>query len=126
MREKNTFKILIVDDELLIRRSLRLAGENRGHIIKEAENGLQALSILSSFNPDLAFIDILMPKINGWELLKKIPKASQTKIIIISAHDEIKEKDIYKTRADLFIKKPFNDIFKTIEQAEELINKSQL
>lgn len=121
MDEQKKFKILVVDDELLIRRSLKLAGESRGHIMEEAEDGLSALSLWPSFNPDLAFIDILMPKMDGLELLKKIPKDSKAKTIIISAHDELSEKDIQKKGADLFIKKPFNDIFKLIEQAEELI-----
>lgn len=113
-------RILVVDDEPLIRRSLRLAGESRGHIIKEVEDGFSALSLWDSFIPDLAFIDILMPKMNGLELLKKIPKKSKTKIIVLSAHDELKEKDLQKMGVDLFVKKPFNDIFKLIDLVERL------
>ena len=121
MNEGEKLKILVVDDEPLIRRSLKLVGESRGHIIKEAEDGLSALSLWSSFVPDLAFIDILMPKMNGLELLKQIPKCSKTKIIIISAHDELSETDLQKQGADLFVKKPFNDIFKLIDLAETLM-----
>ena len=88
--------------------------------MKEAEDGLLALSLWSSFDPDLAFIDVLMPKMDGLELLNKIPKDSKAKTIIISAHDELSEEDIKNKGADLFVKKPFNDIFKLIKQAEEL------
>ena len=114
-------KILVIDDEILIRRSLQLAGESRGHIVKSTADGMEALSLWSVFNPDLAFIDILMPQMDGLELLKKIPENSKTKTIVISAHDEISEKDIKKMGADLFIKKPFSDIFLLIDQAEKLI-----
>ena len=126
VKQKQALKILIADDELLIRRSLKLAGEIRGHIMKEVGNGKEALSLWSSFTPDLAFIDILMPEMDGLELLEKIPKDSKTKIIIISAHDELNEEDLKKKGAKIFVKKPFTDIFKLIEQAEELIQKTEL
>lgn len=122
-KQKNPLKILIVDDELLIRRSFKLAGENCGHIVKEAEDGISALSIWSDFDPDLAFIDILMPNMDGLELLEKIPKNSKAKTVIISAHDKMTEEDIKKRGADFFIKKPFSDIFQLIKQMEELIKK---
>ena len=118
---KKILKILVVDDEILIRRSFQLAGESRGHIVQSAENGISALSFWSSFDPDLAFIDILMPHMDGFELLKQIPKESKAKTIMISAHDKMSEKDIKKKGADFFIRKPFNDIFQIIEQAEELV-----
>ena len=107
----------------MIRRSLKLAGESRGHIMEEAEDGLSALSLWPSFDPDLAFIDILLPKMDGLKLLKEISKISKTKIIIISAHDKLNEKDIKKRGAHRFVKKPFPNIFQLIEQAEELISK---
>ena len=121
--KKISLKILVADDEPLIRQSLKLAGESQGHIVQAVEDGLQALSVWSSFDPDLAFIDVLMPNVDGLELLEKIPKDSKAKTIIISAHDKMSEKDIKNRGADLFIKKPFSDIFQLIEQAEELIKK---
>lgn len=121
--KRKTLKILIVDDELLIRRALKLAAESRGHTVKEAEEGLQALSFWSSFDPDLAFIDVLMPHMDGLELLKKIPQSSRAKTILISAHDQMNEEDIKKSGADLFIKKPFPDVFQLIEEGERLVKK---
>ena len=120
---KKALKILIVDDELLIRQSLKLASESRGHIAQTAKNGKEALSLWSGFEPDLAFIDILMPEMNGWELLKNIPTNSKAQTIIISAHDKMSEEDIKKSGANLFIQKPFDDIFQLIKQAEKLIPK---
>ena len=118
---KISLKILTVDDELLIRRSISLAGKSRGHVMEEANNGLQALDLWPVFQPDLAFVDVLMPKMDGLELLNRIPKDSKTKIIIISAHNEFRPKDIQTKKVDLFIKKPFENIFKLIETAEELV-----
>ncbi|MCY4321072.1 MAG: response regulator [Bdellovibrionaceae bacterium] len=117
---KKAFKILIVDDEPLIAHSLKLAGESLGHITKIAFSAEEALDIWSSFKPDLAFIDILMSGMSGLDLLKKIPKAS-TKTVLISAHDKLNEEEIKTAGADLFIKKPFEDIFKIIQKAEKLM-----
>ena len=115
-----SLKILAVDDEFLIRRSIQLAGEAKGHVVKTAENGKKALALWPSFEPDVAFVDILMPLMDGFELLAKIPKNSRTKIILISAHDEMTEKDIQNHPVDLFVRKPFADIFQLINQAEKL------
>ena len=119
-----SLKILAVDDELLIRRSLQLAGEAKGHLVKTAENGKTALALWPSFDPDIAFIDILMPVMDGLELLNKIPKNSTAKIILISAHDKMSEKNIQNHRVDLFVRKPFADIFQLIDQAERFFKKA--
>ena len=106
-KTKQPLKILVVDDEALIRRSLQMVGEERGHIMKLAENGREALSLWASFDPDLAFIDILMPEMDGLELLKKIPKDSKAKTIVISAHDKMNEEDIKKAGSGFICKKTF-------------------
>lgn len=110
-----------MDDELLIRRSMKLAGESRGHIVKEAGDGIEALSLWPTFQPDVAFIDVLMPNMDGLELLKKIPKDSKAKIIVISAHDKINVEVFKNKGVKLFISKPFANIFHLIEQAEKFI-----
>ena len=72
-------KFLIVDDETLIRKALSLAAKKAGHEVMEAENGKEALKILESFTPDLAFVDILMPEMDGLEFLSQIKPGSKTK-----------------------------------------------
>ena len=119
---KKFLKILVVDDEPLILQSIKIAGESAGHIVKKAENALIALSLWMDFDPDLVFVDILMPKMNGLEMLKKIPKSSKARIVVISAHDQLSEKDIKNKGVDLFIKKPFVNVFHLITQAEKLIS----
>ena len=118
---KKALKILVVDDEPLIGRSLQMASESLGHQAKAVFSAEEALTVWPFFQPDLAFIDILMPGMSGLELLKKIPKNISQKTILISAHDKLNEEEIKKAGADCFIKKPFDDIFKLIQQAEQLI-----
>ena len=118
---KKTLKILVIDDEPLIGRSLEMAGKSLGHQVKAVFSGEEALTIWPLFQPDLAFVDILMSGMSGLELLKKISKDSLTKIILISAHDKLNEKKLKSAGADGFVRKPFDDIFKLIQQAEQLI-----
>lgn len=118
---EKVLKILVLDDEFLIRRSLQMTAESLGHQVKTAADGKTALSFWSDFNPDLAFVDILMPGMTGFEFLKKIPKDSSAKIILISAHDNLEEKEIKSAGASLFVKKPFDDIFKLMEKAVKLV-----
>lgn len=118
---RKSLKILIVDDEPLIGRSLKMAGESLGHQIKTVFSAEEALAVWPEFQPDIAFIDILMSGMSGLELLKKIPKNFPVKTILISAHDKLDEEEIKKAGADFFIKKPFDDIFELIRQAEKLI-----
>ena len=116
-----SLKILIVDDELLIRKALTLSAEKRTHKVKSAENGIKGLRIWREFKPDLVFLDVLMPDMDGLTVLHQAPENPQTKVILISAHDDLSQKEIEKAGADLFIKKPFADIFQLIEQAEKLV-----
>ena len=118
---KRALKILIVDDEPLISRSFKMAGESLGHQIKTVSSAEEALKIWPLFQPNLAFIDILMSGMSGLELLKKIPKDFQTKTVLISAHDQLDEEEIKKAGADHFIKKPFDDIFSLIQKLAILV-----
>ena len=121
MQMSQSLKILIVDDEFLIRKALTLSAEKKGHKVKSAENGTEGLKVWLDFKPDLVFLDVLMPDMDGFTVLKKIPENLKTKVILISAHDDLRQKEIENAGADLFIKKPFPDIFQLIEQAEKLV-----
>lgn len=116
-----SLKILIVDDEFLIRKALTLSAEQRGHKVKSAENGTKGITTWLEFKPDLIFLDVLMPDMDGFTVLNQIPENLKTKVILISAHDDLSQKEIEKAGADLFIKKPFPDVFQLIEQAEKLL-----
>ena len=116
-----SLKFLIVDDELLIRKAITLSAKQRGHKTQSAENGIEGLKIWKEFKPDLVFLDVLMPDMDGFTVLNHVPENVKTKVILISAHDDLSQKEIENAGADLFIKKPFPDIFQLIEKAENLV-----
>lgn len=116
-------KVLVVDDEPLVRLSLRRALERRGHQVFEAEDGQDAMERWSDFSPEIVYLDVLMPRMSGPDLLKNLPreKRGSAKVILMSAFAG--EYDLEKAQAlgaDLFIPKPFENVFAVIKAAEEL------
>jgi CheY-like chemotaxis protein len=115
-------KVLIIDDEPLVRRSLARALKSRGHDIVEAEDGTQGLAAWKSEKPDLVFLDVLMPGMTGPQVLREIGPARTGKVILISAFSgEHNMETATQMGANLFIPKPFDNIFAVIDQAEELM-----
>jgi two-component system, response regulator PdtaR len=116
-------KLLIVDDEELVRRSLRRAAESRGHQVIEADNGETGLKIWRADAPDLVLLDVLMPGLTGPQVLKELGSSHSAKVILISAYTGDYGIDRAKDLgADLFIPKPFHNIFDVIETAERLLS----
>jgi len=114
-------KILIVDDEPLVRRSLGRALKSRGHEILEAEDGAQGLQVWREHKPDLIFLDVLMPRMTGPQVLAEIGQQRSGKVILISAFSgEHNMQTALQMGADLFIPKPFDDIFAIVTVAEDL------
>jgi CheY-like chemotaxis protein len=113
-------KILIIDDEPLVRRALVRALQKKKHQVVEAADGAEGLRLWHEQQPQLIFLDVVMPVMGGREFLAKLP-VSPSKIILMSAHTGVDDSrvDEFK-RAVLFIRKPFEDIFEIVNQAEEL------
>lgn len=115
-------KILIVDDEPLVRRSLGRALKSKGHDILEAEDGLQGLQMWREQKPDLVFLDVLMPKMTGPQVLAEAGTQRSGKVILISAFSgEHNMETALQMGADLFIPKPFDDIFSIVTVAEKVV-----
>lgn len=118
-----TWKILITDDDPIIRRIIRATLEGNGHITIEAKNGEEALSILSNHHPDLILMDIMMPKMDGLTACKLIKQNHQTNeipIIIISANASTKDKELgYAAGAEVYLQKPVipSMLIETINQS---------
>ena len=115
-------KILIVDDDPLIRNLLGQIlepFEEKGVALLMADNGMVAIESVKKENPELVFLDVMMPKMNGFEvcnILKNDLKIKDVYIIILSAKgQEIDKHKAKETGADFYITKPFN--------INELINK---
>lgn len=127
-------KVLIVDDEPLVRKSLGRAFRAKGHDVSEAVDGSEGLTLwlkLQSENlsPDVVFLDVLMPGLSGPELLNTIlpqlkPNANgqNAKVILMSAYSgEHNVTTAQAMGADVFVPKPFDDIFALVAKAEALL-----
>ncbi len=89
------YKILIVDDEDHIRRILQFQLEKRGYRVVQAENGEAALEIVRRELPDLILLDLMMPKMDGFETCHRIRQNFQTAqipIIMLTAKSELPDK----------------------------------
>ncbi len=105
--------ILIIDDDKHIRYLLKVALEPMGHQIVEATNGKEALTILQDSSPSLMIIDILMPELDGIELIRNIRRTkTDKKIIAISGGQSIENVDILdlaqRLGATHTLQKPFD------------------
>lgn len=120
-----TEKILIAEDDSDIRELLTLYLESNNYKVSIASDGEQALAKLESESFDLAIVDIMMPKMNGYELIKNVRKFSDIPIIITSAksldNDKILGIDI---GADVYITKPFNPL-EVIAYVKSLLKKKK-
>lgn len=131
MNATKALKILIVDDEPLVRKSLARAFRAKGHVVTEAADGVEGLARwMDGAPPDVAFVDVLMPGLSGPELLGEIGRRvganrSRTKVVLISAYSgEHNVATAQQMGADLFIPKPFDDVFALVKKAEELFDGS--
>ncbi len=101
-------KVLIVDDDSNICNLLRLYLEKEGFETATAEDGEKALELFESEKPDLILLDIMLPKLDGWQICREIRKTSQCPIIMITAKDETFDKVLgLELGADDYIVKPF-------------------
>ena len=102
--------ILIVDDEEKIRELIRMNLELAGYKCDEAEDGEMALEKLNKFSPDLALLDIMLPKKNGYEIAQSFIKQN-VPIIFLTAKDSVTDKvKGLKLGADDYIVKPFESM----------------
>ena len=103
--------ILIVEDEQDIRELLEIHLSKEGYKIFTAEDGLQALDIFENKDIDIALLDVMIPKIDGFKVLKKIRETSEIPVIFITAREEEADKILgLGLGADDYVIKPFSPI----------------
>jgi DNA-binding response OmpR family regulator len=102
-------RLLVVDDEHALRRLLRLYLEREGYTVLEADDGLDALSIMRRGGVDLALVDVMLPELDGFELVRRIRRESGVPIILITARGEEANRVAgLELGADDYVVKPFS------------------
>ena len=105
-------KILLVDDDLQLARGLKTALELHGCLVRVVERGSQALETATQFRPDLVLLDVMMPGVDGWDVLSQLrgnPNTETVPVIMLTASsaDSAKLKG-FSLGADDFVTKPFS------------------
>lgn len=100
--------ILIIDDDQNINKVITLYVQREGYKFINAYDGRQGIDLFRSERPDLVILDIMLPVMDGWEVLKEIRKISDTPVIMVSAKGETIDKILgLEIGADDYIVKPF-------------------
>ncbi len=118
------FKVLVVDDEPFICRSLTFVLRKEKYEVFEARDGEEAINLIRDHRPDLVFLDVMMPKMNGFEvtqLVKGDPDLKHTKIILLTAKGQDTDREIGESAgADDYMTKPFSPT-KLLERARNIL-----
>ncbi|MDZ8118319.1 response regulator transcription factor [Pontiella agarivorans] len=102
-------KLLIVEDEADLREALAMALKDEGYAVDQAEDGEEGFYMAVEWNYDAIILDIMMPRMNGWEVMEKLRKVKDTPVLILTARgavdDRIRGLDL---GSDDFMVKPFD------------------
>lgn len=102
-------RILIVDDEELIRDLIKEYISLENFVADEAVDGIQALQLFKQFNYDLIILDVMMPGMDGWSLCREIRNTSQVPVIMLTARGEEYDKLLgFELGVDDYMVKPFS------------------
>ncbi|BES63664.1 response regulator YycF [Gottschalkiaceae bacterium SANA] len=103
------YKILVVEDELPIADILKFNLEREGYLVANAYDGEEALQMTFSEKPDLVLLDVMIPKKDGFQVLKEIRDRSQLPVLMVTAKEEEVDKVLgLELGADDYITKPFS------------------
>jgi DNA-binding response OmpR family regulator len=107
--EARQAKVLVVDDDALVRKAVRLTCETEGYAVTEVERGADTLSVVESVRPDIVLLDLMMPDLSGFDVCRDLRRAGhRMPVVILSAKNE--EIDVVlglEIGADDYIQKPF-------------------
>ena len=103
------YKILIADDEQMIREVIREYAEYEGHTVEEAGDGMEAVEKAKKEDFDIIILDIMMPRLDGFSACKEIRKTKDTPVLMLSARGEEYDKLFgFEIGADDYVVKPFS------------------
>lgn len=115
-------KVMVIDDSKTIRRTTETLLQKEGCEVVTAVDGFDALAKIVDANPDIIFVDIMMPRLDGYQtcaLIKNHPQYAQKPVIMLSSKDGIFDKAKGRiVGSDEYLTKPFSkeDLFATISQ----------
>lgn len=117
-------KILVVDDEPFICRSLTFVLRKGNYEVLEARDGAEALAAIREHKPDLVFLDVMMPKVNGFEVTQQIrgdAAYDDVQIVLLTAKGQDCDREVGKEAgADDYMTKPFSPS-KILDRARQLL-----
>ncbi len=122
-------KLLIVDDEEKIRSVIKEYCLNEGYKVDEAESGQVALKLLFQNKYDILILDIMMPEMDGFSMLKQLPEDKKVPTIILSARDQEYDKLLgFELGIDDYLTKPFSpkELIARIKAVSKRFNKNTL
>ena len=121
--------ILIADDDIGTRLSISDYLDLSGYRVITTDNGIDALSMLEKHHPDLLVTDIMMPRMNGYELVRRIRQLSEFRllpVILLTARTKIQERILgYQSGCDLYLPKPF-ELEELAAAIRNLLERSQI
>ncbi|HKA10945.1 MAG TPA: response regulator transcription factor [Candidatus Dormibacteraeota bacterium] len=101
-------KVLVVDDELLIRQFLTTGLRYEGYEVQEAKDGSEALTLAARFQPDIVILDLVMPGTDGYEVCRRLRGRPDLGIVMLTAKDELHDRiQGLDMGADDYLVKPF-------------------
>jgi two-component system KDP operon response regulator KdpE len=102
---------LIIDDEVQIRRLLGAALEGAGYVVREAESGSLGLQAIATMRPDVILLDLGLPDIDGFTVLRRLREWSQTPVLVLTVRDSDEDKvAALDAGADDYVTKPFSTV----------------
>jgi twitching motility two-component system response regulator PilG len=108
---KNAIKVLVIDDSNTIRRSAEMFLRQAGYEVILAQDGFEALAMISDHRPRVIFVDIMMPRLDGYQtcaLIKQNPVFKSTPVIMLSSKDGAFDRARGRLAgSDLYLTKPF-------------------
>jgi two-component system, chemotaxis family, chemotaxis protein CheY len=109
--QASAFSVLVVDDDPSIRRMIIAALRREGYTFLEAPNGREALDLMRAEHPDVVVLDLMMPVLSGWDVLKERqtdPELSRIPVIVVSANRDPEVATAVNSGICAFLPKPFD------------------
>lgn len=117
-------RVLIVEDEPDLRSGLKRALRDEGYAVDTADNGADGLFSAESVDYDAILLDVMMPKLDGWEMLARLRKKKKTPVLMLTARDQSRDRVRgLDTGADDYLVKPF-DLSELLARLRALIRRS--